>query len=38
MVADGTFNLGFLELLRKQLIQLNTLNVLRNKNFDNSLL
>ena len=37
LVVNGPFNLSFLELLRKRLIQLNTLNVLRSENFDNSL-
>ena len=37
LVVNGPFNLRFLELLRKRLIQLNTLNVLRSENFDNSL-
>ena len=37
LVVNGPFKLCFLELLRKRLIHLNTLNVLRSKNFDNSL-
>ena len=37
LVVDGSFNIWFLELLRKRFIQLNTLIVLRNENFDNSL-
>ena len=37
LVVNGPFNLRFLKLLRKRLIQLNTLNVLRSENFDNSL-
>ena len=36
-VVHGLFNLCFLQLLRKQHIQLNTLNFLGRKNFDNSL-
>ena len=37
LVVNGLFNLCFLELLRKRLIQLNTLNILQSENFHNSL-
>ena len=37
LAVSGSFNLCFLKLLRKQPIQLNTPNVLRSENFDNSL-
>ena len=37
LAVNGSFNLCFLKLLRKQPIQLNTPNVLRSENFDNSL-
>ena len=36
LVANGPFNTCFLGLPRKQLFQLNTLDVLRSENFDNS--